>query len=226
MRAIILAAGEGKRMQPLTFENPKPLIKTRGKTLIEHTFDVLPHEVDEVILVVGYLGNKIKDFCGNSFKGKRITYVEQEKKLGTGHALKLCEPFLRGTGKFLMMYSDDLFDKESIQDMVRENMAVHVAEHNEPERFGVVSLNGDGTVHSIIEKPENPPTNLVLTGVKILSDKIFNYEPDLHPVTGEYYDVTMLQKMINDGHKITPVRARFWFPIATPEDLIAAEKML
>lgn len=225
MKAVILAAGEGKRMQPLTFEIPKPLTKTRGKTLLEHTFDVLPQEIDEVILVVGYLGQKIVDFCGDNFNGKKITYVWQDKKLGTGHALKLCENHLRGSGKFLMMFSDDLFDKESIQDMMKHDIAVHVKEHEEPQRFGVVSLAEDGSVHSIIEKPETPPTNLVLTGVKILSDKIFDFEPDLHPVTGEYYDVTMLQKMIQAGHKIVPVKARFWFPITSPEDLKEAEEI-
>ena len=225
MKAIILAAGEGKRMQPLTFEIPKPLTRTRGKTLLEHTFDVLPQEVNEVILVVGYLGEKIVDFCGDNFNGKKITYVWQDKKLGTGHALKLCEPHLRGTGKFLMMFSDDLFDKESIQDMIKHDLAVHVKEHDEPHRFGVVSLASDGSVHAIIEKPAVPSTNLVLTGVKVLSDKIFDFEPDLHPVTGEYYDVTMLQKMIQAGHKIIPVKARFWFPIATPKDLETAEDL-
>ncbi|OGZ96004.1 MAG: hypothetical protein A2847_00045 [Candidatus Sungbacteria bacterium RIFCSPHIGHO2_01_FULL_50_25] len=212
-------------MQPLTFEVPKPLVKTRGKTLLEHTFDALPQEIDEVVLVVGYLGQKIVDFCGDNFKEKKIVYVWQDKKLGTGHALKLCEPHLRGTGKFLFMFSDDLFDKESIQDMIQHDLAVHVKEHDEPWRFGVVSLARDGSVHSIIEKPAVPPTNLVLTGVKVLSDKIFDYEPDLHPVSGEYYDVTMIQKMIQDGHTIVPVRARFWFPIATPEDLAAAEEI-
>ena len=223
MKAVILAAGEGKRMQPLTFEVPKPLTRTRGKTLLEHTFDVLPQEISEVVLVVGYLGQKIVDFCGDNFYGKKITYVWQDKKLGTGHALRLCEPHLRGTGKFLFMFSDDLFDKESIADMITEDAAIHVAEHKEPWRFGVVSLNNDGSVHSIIEKPDTPSTNLVLTGVKVLSDKIFDYEPDLHPVSKEYYDVTMIQKMIQDGHTIVPVRARFWFPIATPEDLKSAE---
>lgn len=225
MKAVILAAGEGKRMQPLTFEVPKPLVKTRGKTLLEHTFDVLPPEVDEVILVVGYKGDQIVKFCGENFKGKKITYVWQDKKMGTGHALKLCEPHLRGSGKFLLMFSDDLFDKESIADMVDHEMAVHVAEHDEPHRFGVVSLNSDGSVDSIIEKPENPPTNLVLTGVKMLSDKIFDYEPDLHPTSNEFYDVTMIQKMIRDGHTVMPVRARFWFPVASPKDLEKAEEI-
>lgn len=213
-------------MQPLTFEIPKPLTRTRGKTLLEHTFDVLPQEINEVILVVGYLGQKIVDFCGDNFCGKKITYVWQNEKLGTGHALRLCEEHLRGSGKFLMMFSDDLFDKESIADMVAHDMAVHVADHQEPKRFGVVSLNNDGTIHSIIEKPEVPPTNLVLTGVKVFSDKIFDYEPDLHPVSGEYYDVTMIQKMIQDGHIIVPVRARFWFPISTPQDLKDAEELI
>lgn len=220
MKCVILAAGEGIRMRPLTLENPKPLLKVAGKPLLEHIVSNLPDEIDELVLVVGYLGEKIREFCGERFLGRKVNYVWQEKKLGTGHALKLCEPHL-GDGKFLMLYADDLHSREGLKKCLEHDRALMVAEHNEPRRFGVVSVDENGVVTKVVEKPENPESNLVSTGAMVLDGKIFDYEPDIHP-NGEYYLTSMFDKMIKD-YEVMAVKANGWFPIATPEDLVAAE---
>ncbi len=108
MRCIILAAGEGVRMRPLTLATPKPMIKVCGRPLLEHIIDALPAEVDELILVVGYLREQIRDYFGDSFKRFKINYIVQENKLGTYNALKLCEHLLRLEERFLLIYADDL----------------------------------------------------------------------------------------------------------------------
>src|SRR3990167_2487489 len=95
MQAIILAAGRGKRMNHLTDDLPKPLLRVGGKNLIEHKLDMLPAEIDEVVIVVGYFRGKIKDYFGNSYGGRKIKYIEQGELLGTGFALFLAKPFLK-----------------------------------------------------------------------------------------------------------------------------------
>lgn len=224
MQCVIFAAGEGLRMRPLTLNIPKPLLKVAGKPILRHIAEALPLESDELILVVGYLGKQIQDFCGNEFLGRPVTYIWQEKKLGTANALKLCRPHLRGE-RFLVLNADDLHGRESLSACLRHERCLMVAEHDDPGRFGVVTLNADGTVFEIVEKPENPRSNVVSTGAMVLDNAIFDYEPDLHP-NGEYYLANMLDKMLKGGHRVAAVNTRDWFPIGSPQDLAAAEDFI
>lgn len=223
MKCVILAAGEGIRMRPLTIDNPKPLLKIAGKPLIEHIIGALPSEIDELILVVGYLGEKIRNYCGDEFFGRPVTYVWQEKKLGTAYALKPCELHLNRE-RFLMLYADDLHGKNGIGECLEHDRALLIAEHDEPRRFGVVTVNDDWTVREIVEKPESPATNLVSTGAMVLDQNIFKYEPNLHP-NGEYYLTSMFDKMLKD-YKVVAVKTDHWFPVAAPADLERGEKFL
>src|SRR3989338_8673122 len=101
MQAVILAAWLGTRMGQLTKDTPKPLLKIADKTLLEHNLTALPDEIDEVVLVVGYLDDQIRNFVGKKFLGKKITYVHQEKLRGTGHALSMCKGVVRD--RFLVL---------------------------------------------------------------------------------------------------------------------------
>lgn len=224
MKAIILAAGEGVRMRPLTLERPKPLLKIKGRVILEHIVSRLPHSVDELILVVGYLGGHIKSHCGTNFLGRKVSYVHQENKLGTFHALKLCESYVKDKERFLMLYADDIHDREGIENCLKHERSILVAEAEDPRKFGVIKLNKDRSIAEIIEKPENPPSNLVSTGVMVLDANIFKYEADLHS-SGEYYLTSALNKMAKD-HKIFAVKSTQWIPIGCPEDLLRAEKIL
>ena len=225
MKAVILAAGKGTRLRPLTLDKPKPLVEVAGKTLLERTFNALPKEVDEVILVVGYLADKIKDFCGNNFCGRKVSYVFQKEQLGTGHALQLCAPHLQEE-KFFVINSDDLLGKEGLRRCLKHDFCLLVDEHKEASRFGVISLREDGSIEEILEKPDNPLTNLVSTGVFVLDKRIFNYDyRAVKTLGGEYYLPRMVNKMAAD-HKIFTEKADFWFPIASSDDIIKAECLI
>ena len=91
MKAVIFAAGEGRRLHPLTLTQPKPLVKVFEKPLIQHTWDVLPNEISEVLIVVGYKQEMIREFLGDEFQDKKVTYIIQLEPLGTAHALELCK---------------------------------------------------------------------------------------------------------------------------------------
>ncbi len=226
MKCVILAAGEGVRMRPLTNEEPKPMLKVAGKPILEHIFDSLPSQISRVILVVGYLHQRIHDHFGHHFKNFKIDYIIQEGKLGTYHALKLCEPLLNDDEKFLMLYADDLHGKEGLKKCAdSDQLCLLVSEAEDAKKFGVVEVQDDRSVKNIEEKPESPKTNLVLTGVKLLDKNIFNYPARQHS-NGEYYLTDSLAQMLEAGHKIHTVKSDFWHPIGYPEDLKKAEEIL
>ena len=104
----MLAAGEGKRLRPLTLHTPKPLVEVLGKPLLTYTFDSLPDEIDEVVLIVGYREAQIRERYGGSFGGKKITYITQPTVTGTGGALFLARPHLSGE-RFVILCADDLY---------------------------------------------------------------------------------------------------------------------
>jgi len=226
MKCVILAAGEGIRMRPLTNEEPKPMLKISGKPILEHILKSLPSKVNRVILVVGYLNHKIHDYFGHHFGRLKLDYIIQEGKLGTYHALKLCEPLLDDGEKFLMLYADDLHGAENIEECSGVGTCSILAyETEEPRKFGVIETSEGNIIKGIEEKPDNPKTNLVSTGVMLLDKNIFNYPARRH-VNGEYYLTDSISQMIEAGHKFLAVKSNFWLPIGYPSDLSKAEEIL
>lgn len=223
MKAVILAAGKGMRMRPLTDTKPKPMIEILGRPLLHHIFGALPEEINEVILVTGYLENQIKDYFGEYFGGKKISYIHQSKKLGTAHGLWLARSFLDGE-RFLMLYADDLQSKEDIEKCLAHPLSIMVKEVEDPRRFGVIIADENGKVLDLVEKPEFPVSKLASTGVKVLDSRIFNYPARKHE-NGEYYITDSLARLAKD-HDVHIVHASFWLPIGYPEDIKKAEEIL
>jgi UDP-N-acetylglucosamine diphosphorylase / glucose-1-phosphate thymidylyltransferase / UDP-N-acetylgalactosamine diphosphorylase / glucosamine-1-phosphate N-acetyltransferase / galactosamine-1-phosphate N-acetyltransferase len=224
MKAVILAAGEGKRLRPLTNKIPKPMVKVGGKPILEYTLTILPKEITEVVLVVGYRKEAIQDYFGDSFGGRKIIYVEQPEMKGTGDALLHAQPFLDHE-PFLLLYADDLYHPEDIAACVKGDARILVKEHQRPERFGVCRIEEDGRVVEILEKRENPPSNLVNIGVYYLTSRIFEFPPTFSEVHGEYFFTEQLSAMAQE-YPIYVERARFWHPIGYPEDLPGAEHFI
>jgi len=139
MKAIILAAGEGKRMRPLTLTRPKPMVSILGKPLLHHIIDSLPAEITELVIVVGYKAEAIQKYFGANFEGKKIHYAHQERALGNAHALFLCKPYIKKGEKFLAMFADDLHSPAAIAKLIKRDWGLLVAEHPEPRKFGVVN---------------------------------------------------------------------------------------
>lgn len=223
MKAVILAAGEGQRMRPLTLKTPKQLLKISGRTILEHIINALPQEVDELVVVLGYLGDQIEKFLGQEFKGKKVRYVWQKNKLGTGYALKLCKSFL-GKEKFLMLYADDLHGAEGLKRLSKHDLALATAEVEDPRRFGVATLDSKNKILEIEEKPEHPKSKTISAGAMVLDHRIFNYEAKQHK-DGEYYLTTMVDKLIKE-HNVFAEPVSSWIPIGYPEDIGRAEKAL
>ncbi len=224
MKAVIFAAGEGKRLHPLTLERPKPLVEVLGKPLIQYTWEVLPAVIDEVIVVIGYKKEMMRAFLGDEFMGKKVTYVEQLEPLGTAHALKLCKPHLENEEKFLLMYADDIHGKEGVAKLVEYDMALLVSFVDDPRSFGVVVPNENGTIKNIEEKPEHPKSNLAVTGVYVLNPGIFDHEVS-HTHKGEYYLTDMIERYIH-SNPMQIVESDLWLPVGYPHDIKRAEEIL
>ena len=216
MIAVIPCAGEGVRMRPLTLTKPKQLLEIAGKPILEHIFENLPDEINEVILVVGYLGDKIRDYFGGEFGGRKVQYVVQENTTGTWVALLKAKPFLNEK-KFLVLLGDDVLDKASIEKCLKHDLAVLVGEVEDPRRFGVVVTNETGKILDFVEKPKNPPSNLANTGVQVLDSKIFDYPARRHP-NGEFYLTDSISQLARE-YDVFVEHAKMWLSIATPEDL-------
>lgn len=223
MQAVILAAGKGKRMLPLTLEKPKPLLEVLGKPLIQYTFEALPDVVDEVVVVVGYKHEQIQVHVQHEFCGRRVTYAIEEPLGGTATALLTARPSL--SGNFLVYFADDIYLKSDAELLLKHELGFLVAEVSNPERFGVIELDEESRVVSFEEKPAKPKSNLVSAGVLLLDERIFSYEAPLQPDTSERYLTDMVQALARDV-PFYGVRATRWIPIGYPEDLSKAEILL
>ena len=222
MQIVILAAGEGIRLRPLTENTPKPMLKIAGKPILEHNLLQLPEEVDEIILVVKYLKDQIENYFGNEFQGKKIAYVEQEENLGTAHALRVCKDFLKD-GKFISMMGDDLYSKKDISECIKHDLCVLAKETDGPKRFGVIEIKENGFLKDIADDFSGLESNFVNTGLFVLDKRFFDYEM-VRVSSGEFGLPQTVSKMAKD-YPIKVVKADFWFPISNLEDLKKAEEL-
>jgi len=223
-QAVILAAGESTRMHPLSITRPKALMKVANKTILEHLLTALKGLVEEVILVVGYKGKMIRDFFGIEFNNIKLSYVEQREQLGTGHALLQAKGAT--SGRFIMMYGDDLVSGRDIKEALKHKHAVLAKEVDDPERFGIFTLKGH-MVKDIIEKPSNPESRLANTGVYVLDQGIFPLLERLEKSErGEYEIVDAIRLFASSNEVYCAMVSDYWLPIGYPWDLLDANSFL
>jgi len=209
-------------MMPLTLKNPKPLLKVGGVPIIERLIAQLPEKVDELIVVIGYLGEKIQSYLGEEFMGRKISYIWQ-KRTGTYGPMADTQHLLNNE-PFALFFADDILDRETIHKLLEHPLAAVTAEVPDARPFGVIVFNPDGTIADIEEKPEVPKSNSVLTTAYTFTPHIFKYAPEPHP-NGELYLSLALSKMAKE-HPIRVVKAKMWLPIGKPEDILKAEAVL
>lgn len=223
MQAVFLAAGRGTRLRPLTYHVPKPMIRVAGKNLIEHNIDKLPEEVDEIIMVVGYLAEQIMNHFGSEYNGKKIKYVKQNKLLGTGHALHTCREVLGD--RFLVMMGDDVYDEEDIKRCVAHDQCILTQEVGGKFSGGRIVLNTNGTLDDIIEGVHNRSKSLANVGLYVIRKEFFDYDLVKIKDKDEYGLPQTLVQVARD----LPVgieKANFWLQVGDMNALKRAEKIL
>lgn len=223
--AVILAGGMSTRTYPLTIKKPKPLLKVRDKTIIEHNLAQLSGLVEEVVIVIGYLGKIIQDFLKVSYKGLNISYVEQKEQLGTGHALLQVRDKVKG--RFIVLNGDDLYSSEDIQECINHNYSILAMKVSTPEKFGVLTLDYNNCLKDLIEKPAAFVSNIANTGLYVLDEKIFDELKTIKKTERGELELTCAVKSLSSKEEIyCHTSSSYWIPIGYPADLLKANNFL
>lgn len=226
MQVVILAAGRGSRMGDLTERLPKPMLEVDGKTLLEHKFDALPEGVDEIIIITGYLGNTIRERFGESYKGRKMTYVEQANIVG-GTADALWQAKDRLVGKFLVMMGDDIYAREDIDAVAAHEWALLIQRVPDTAVGGKVISDADGRIVDIIEGNSGGEGG-VSANLFALDTRIFEH-PQVPKAAGSEemgLPQTVLAASQASGIPFNVVEATEWIQITNPDDLaMAAERL-
>ena len=216
MQAIILAAGKGLRLRPITESVPKALVDVCGTPLIFHILSSLPSTITEIFVVVGYLGGQIRSAIGDAFDGRTVRYVTQDPLDGTGSALRLLKDELRG--KFLVVNGDDMYGRDDLQRLVSHDIAVLVAPTNDETGSTAVVDETDKFVG--IQSDSTIQPRLRVCGAYVLDERFFDYE--LATVTVhekiEYSLPHTIVAMARE-HATTTEVATQWQPVGTHEEL-------
>ncbi|MBV0924134.1 nucleotidyltransferase family protein [Halomicroarcula limicola] len=217
MDGVVLAAGKGTRMRPLTEERPKGLVEVAGKPLLSYAFDaLLSVGCDRLVAVVGYRGDDVVARYGESYRETPLVYVEQAERLGTAHALRQTLPV--EDSPVVVMNGDNVC-RANLDAVVRrhretEAAATLLVESVARERArttGVVETDADGRVTGLVEKPEDPPSTLVTRGFYVFDAAI---DPALRLVTpsarGEYELADAVDLLVHAGHRVEAVELDGW----------------
>ncbi|HEX9006979.1 MAG TPA: sugar phosphate nucleotidyltransferase [Bacteroidota bacterium] len=231
MRAIIPVAGVGTRLRPHTFQLPKVLLTVAGKPILGHIIDKIRAEgITEATIVVGHMGDKIYDYLSQAYPDFRFEYVEQEERMGLGHAIYLSRHTLT-TDPALIILGDTIFDVDLAPVLNGPDSSIGVKVVDDPRRFGVAVVE-NGYITRLVEKPEQPVSRLAVVGLYFIR----------HPETlvacleelvardirtkGEYQLTDALQLMIEKGERLRTFPVEGWYDCGKPETLLATNRAL
>ncbi|MCG7851426.1 MAG: NTP transferase domain-containing protein, partial [Methanosarcinaceae archaeon] len=229
MKAVILAAGEGTRMRPLTSARPKVMLPIANKPILEHILDsAVEAGIREFVFITGYFEDSIKEYFGDgSGWGVKITYVHQSEQLGTAHAIGCARNHV--VGRFIILNGDVLISSCYLKTFTErsEDAVITVKEVDNPSEFGVIETEGEKVLR-IIEKPDVPPTNLANAGIYLFNESIFGFiERTTLSVRNEYEITDSLQMMIESGADVGyEILEHEWIDVGRPWDLLDANSML
>ena len=234
MQAVVLAAGEGTRLRPLTEDKPKGMVEVAGKPILTHCFEQLVElGVDELLVVVGYRKEVIISHYDDEFEGVPITYAHQREQKGLAHALLTVEEHIEDD--FMLMLGDNVFDA-NLRDVLnrqREDRAdaaflVEEVPWDEAGRYGVCDTNKYGEIVDVVEKPDDPPSNLVMTGFYTFTPAILHACHLVQPSNrGEYEISDAVDLLLKSGRTIDAIRMDGWrTDVGYPDDRERAERRL
>jgi UDP-N-acetylglucosamine diphosphorylase/glucosamine-1-phosphate N-acetyltransferase len=233
MKAVLLAAGEGVRLMPITATRPKHLIKVGGKPILQFCLEAVKKAgIDEVIIVTHYMSESISKYFGDGKAfGLHLSYVEQKALLGTGNAASVAEPYV--DGDFVLVYGDLLFGQDAVKDVLskfksgKTAAVMGVVPVDNPENYGIIELDKENRVKRIVEKPTagKTPSNLANAGVYVFTKQVFDILKKTKASTRGEWELTDAITMIASEGK-TVLAAELskdnWFDVGRPWDLLDA----
>jgi UDP-N-acetylglucosamine diphosphorylase/glucosamine-1-phosphate N-acetyltransferase len=226
MECVVLAAGEGRRMRPLTANRPKVMLPLANRPILEHLIIAARDAgIEEFTLVVGYREREVRSCFGNGERlGVRIRYVTQRHQLGTGDALRACEGLV--SGPFLLLNGDTVTRPGDLRALAgRSPTVIGVSRSPHAEDFGTVRMEGD-RITDLAEKVPRPASDLVNAGAYLLDDGIFDLLGSIgRSERGEYEITDALSALIREG-RVMGYPMAFWLDVGYPWDLLEANAML
>lgn len=223
MKLVVLAAGEGVRMRPLTLHTPKPLLRFGGRTVLDHLFDSLPPEITEAVIVVRYLGEQIRAYCGNQFHGRKVSYIEGSLE-GNAIGFMNTEHLFSTRERFAVSYGDELITKKEMEGCLSHEFSWLCYEVNNPKDVGVARIDSSQMILEVLEKPDAPPSNLVANGFMVVNSDIFDYKPEKHK-KGEYFFSFLMNKFCKNHNVYAVVGQKDHSQLAVPEDVARLDKL-
>ena len=230
MKGIILHGGHGTRLRPLTHTGPKQLLPIANKPMSEFCLESIKETgITDIAIIIGGLGaNKVREYYGSGENfGVNISYIEQDEPRGIAHAIRLCKEFIKNE-KFLVFLGDNIIQR-SITSFVKNfensqfDATLLLCEVDNPSRFGIADVKNE-KITKIIEKPKDPPSNLAVTGIYLLSPKIFDVIDNLKPSWRNELEITdALDILLKQNNNISfEVITDYWKDTGTPDDIIHA----
>ncbi len=235
LKIVILMAGFGTRLRPHTWSRPKQLLRMADKLVIDQvlgTFSNLPDPANsEFIFVVGYLGNKIREYMAHTHPELKLRYVEQPEMRGQSHAISLAKDYL--DGPLLVLYGDTLIETDfSFLTAETAGGVAWVKAVPDPRRFGVASLGDDGWVTHLVEKPQDMDNNLVLVGCYYFqnSNELLTaiQEQMQRNITlkDEFFLADAVNIMLEHGLKMRVEPVEIWLDAGIPDDVLNTNRYL
>lgn len=233
MKGVILTAGEGTRMRPLTLTRPKTMLQVGGKPILQYNLEALKDAgIKDIIMVVGYKKETIENYFGNGTSfGVNITYIVQKKRLGTAHAIKSVHNAV--SDEFIVLNGDIIVDPRLIVDLIANyesedaSSLLMLTEVEDPSLFGVVEMEGN-IIKNIVEKPspEEAPSNLINAGIYVFDKTIFEAIAKTEKSErGEYEITDSIKIQIKENKKVIGLKSQDkWIDIGRPWELLNVNK--
>jgi len=232
MKAIIPVAGAGTKLRPHTYTQPKALIPLAGKTILSIIVDQLRESgINEFIFIVGYLGDKIKDYIQEKYPGLHAHFVNQNERQGIGHAIQLTRNIVNGDEIFIVL-GDTICEYNVSELLNRPHSVLGIKRVDDPRDFGVAEIGEDSFISRVVEKPQIPKSNMALVGIYLIkeSDQLFNcLENNIRNHVrsrGEFSITDALECMIEHGVKFEPFKVQNWFDCGKKETLLESNATL
>ncbi|MFW6111930.1 MAG: glucose-1-phosphate thymidylyltransferase [Candidatus Bipolaricaulota bacterium] len=233
MKGVFLCAGKGTRMRPVSYSTPKHLIPIANKPILQYNIEkVINAGITDVGLVVSpEMESLYRDSLGSSKWGASITYIHQENPQGLAHAVACARDFV-GKDPFLVYLGDNLLHSElteMVNNFKQEKPAgsILLAPVDDPERFGVAEIEA-GNIVNLVEKPDQPPSNLAIVGAYLFNQEIFSAIENIEPSDrGELEITDAIADLIDNGKKVTPSTLEgWWLDVGRPSDALRANRVL
>lgn len=233
MKAIIPVAGAGAQLRPLTYTQPKSLIPVAGKPIISFLVDTLRElGATEFIFVIGYLGEKIRDYIVAQYPDLRVTFVVQEERLGTGHAIWCAREHLRGGGDLFIYFGDTIVEMDFGRMVDCPHACFAVKKVSDPRGFGIVEYDQAHRVVRVVEKPRIPMSNMAMVGFykirevdRLLAALSANIAEGVRS-EGQYSLTDGLMRLIREGMEFRTFEVSNWYDCGKKDQLLQTNALL